>query len=743
MATSTSGINFTGLASGIDTNSIISQLMSLETAPIQRLQTQQVQLKNIQNAYSQFKSNLQSLNTSLSSFSTPGAFKSYAATSSNTDLLDATTSANAVEGIYDVIVHQLASSQKVSSSAFADTTSDLNLSGTFTVNSKDVTVTATDSLSDIAKKINDAKAGVTASVINGGTNKAYLSITSQTSGSEGSVSFAESGTGFNSGSLLSKLGLGDHLKTATSTQFSLPGVTDPNQTLDSALGLTGHSYEFSINGKSFTIDPQTTTLNSLLADINSTSGLTASISVVSGKSVLTMGPTTGDLVVTDTTGFLKDAGALMGATELVAAQDADVEIDGVHVSSSSNTLTDVISGVTLNLKDADAAKTVKVAVTPNTDATVTNVKSFMDSFNRITDFINQNSQFDATTFQSGVLFGDNVASQIQGSLNTSLFGSIANLSTQFNNLTQLGFSMDDTGKLTLDEAKLKDALTNDPDAVANVFRPAGRSANSDIQFVYGGNMSKASGAGGYDINITQAATKSTLTANTAQTTGNRGGELLTFTGSGMGPNGYQIAITSGKSLQDTVDAINSDAKLSDLMEASIVSGKLTLTSKRYGAASEIKVTSNYAAASDTSGIGTTGEATSVKGLDVAGTINGEDASGNGQFLVGKSGNDTTDGLQLQYTGTATGHVGSMIYTKGITGPIQNSVNTFIDGTSGLIVMTSKSLDDQIADLDKRISDIQTRAQSKQEELKAKFNAMESAMQAAQAQMARLSAIQKG
>ncbi|WP_218275347.1 hypothetical protein, partial [Pseudomonas sp. GP01-A4] len=87
-------------------------------------------------------------------------------------------------------------------------------------------------------------------------------------------------------------------------------------------------------------------------------------------------------------------------------------------------------------------------------------------------------------------------------------------------------------------------------------------------------------------------------------------------------------------------------------------------------------------ATNNSGIGPGGEGVSVAGLDVQGTINGEPATGSGQFLPGNTGNAKTEGLQIQYTGATTGAVGSITFSQGVSMVASGLANSFTDTVNG-------------------------------------------------------------
>jgi flagellar hook-associated protein 2 len=150
------------------------------------------------------------------------------------------------------------------------------------------------------------------------------------------------------------------------------------------------------------------------------------------------------------------------------------------------------------------------------------------------------------------------------------------------------------------------------------------------------------------------------------------------------------------------------------------------------------VTSNLTAGADNSGIGSAGAA--VNGLDVAGTINGEAATGSGQFLMGNTGNATTEGLQIQYTGNTTGAVGSVTLNRGIASLLSYRMESFTDSVNGLLTSVDRALTDQIEDLNDRITSTQERLAVREETLRKRFTAMEEAIGRLNAQSSQFGAV---
>lgn len=743
IGSSLSGINFSGLSSGIDTDSIISRLMQLEAIPIQRLQQRQAQLTQRQGLLNQFKSRLTAFATAAGSLNSTAAFNPLTATSSKTDVATIATTSGSVAGTYQLEVSKLAQSHKIASTAQSSATTALGLSGTFTVNGKGVTIGTNDTLTSIAQKINAVSPGLAAGIIDGGANNAYITLTAGTTGAASKIQIGDL-TGGVAAALGLVTGAGALRETITGGATSI-GFSSASTNLSSMLNFPGTgSKTFTLNGTNVAVDFDSTSLQGVANAINAAStGVTASV-----RSVTVNGTTQQKLDLTGLTTWADPDKALEAlgvvqrgfGNQMVVAQDADFRLDGVPLTSATNSITSVIPGATLTLLKANVTtpETSTITLTRDNGAVKQKIKDFADAYNGMLKFIKDNSKFDDETFATGGLFGDSTVSQIESTISSAMFNTPTGLTGTYTNLTQIGFGLDSDGLLSVNETTLDSAVSNNIESLSSLFRAVGASSNSQLTYLASTSKTKASSSAGYSVVITQAATQHALLGEAAQSAPLTQQEILTFNGALVGNAAYDIILDAGLTQAQIVDKINADAKLKDLLTASVDGGKLKLTAKKFGVPGAFTVTSNRPAAADTSGIGVTSIAT--QGVDVAGTINGETATGSGQLLTGATGNANTEGLQMLYTGTATGTVGSLVFTKGI-GPIFNDlVATFTDVTNGLLTATDKGIQDQMDGIDKSIEDMQARMSEKQIELRRRFSRMEEAISRMQGQQARLATI---
>ena len=130
--------------------------------------------------------------------------------------------------------------------------------------------------------------------------------------------------------------------------------------------------------------------------------------------------------------------------------------------------------------------------------------------------------------------------------------------------------------------------------------------------------------------------------------------------------------------------------------------------------------------------GTFGIAGSDTGVDVAGTINGQAATGSGRLLTSTAGD--SEGLTIEVTGSTTGDRGTVTFSRGLTGSLADLVEEFT-GTNGRLGTTTDSLQSTIDDIQDRIDSLEDRLVLREESLRRQFTAMEQAIATIQQQAA--------
>ena len=189
-----------GLISGLDTNKIIDQLKSIQQKPILKLQQQEADYQVELSAYGSLKSALSSLQSAMDGLDSTSDLTSFSASSGDTDLFTVSADDTAVSGSYSITVQQLAGAHKLASKE-AGAFSGEEPVGEGTIHFKigsggtvDIGVSATDTIDDVSQAINDANAGVRATVIFDGTNY-FLTLTTEKTGEENVINLTVTDTG--------------------------------------------------------------------------------------------------------------------------------------------------------------------------------------------------------------------------------------------------------------------------------------------------------------------------------------------------------------------------------------------------------------------------------------------------------------------------------------------------------------------------------------------------------------------
>lgn len=235
-----------------------------------------------------------------------------------------------------------------------------------------------------------------------------------------------------------------------------------------------------------TIDSNNNTLAGISAAINAANaGVTASVIAADDG----VGGTTQRLVLTSktlgSTGAIAVAvsgegtGATYGLSTLATAglvatqtaDDAKLTIDGIAITRSSNTITDAIDGLTLNLLKGTVATpgTASVTVAKNTAAVTSAVGAFVKAYNDAVTGIKTMTAYDAANKRASVLTGDSTARSIQSQLSSLVSTSISGITGGISRLSDIGITVQKDGTLATDSSKLSAALTDTTKDVKSLF----------------------------------------------------------------------------------------------------------------------------------------------------------------------------------------------------------------------------------------------------------------------------------
>jgi flagellar hook-associated protein 2 len=276
------------------------------------------------------------------------------------------------------------------------------------------------------------------------------------------------------------------------------------------------SLTLAVGGSSFnlTIGTSDDTLSGIANAINSAAnnpGITATvIQGTDGGHLLLSSSLTGaanTLSVTETDGGNALAALTYGTghtanyTQNAAASDASFTVAGVPYTSSSNDISDAISGVTLNLLGVTGSgagtgagggdpSSVNVTVGSDTSTVATNIQSFVTAYNTLQTALAGLGSYDSTTGTAGQLLGNPVLTGVQNQIQRALYSQVG--ASNYNTLASIGITTNSDGSLSVNSATLDNALSTNFSAVSQLFSGTNGVAtqlNSQITSALGSNGS--------------------------------------------------------------------------------------------------------------------------------------------------------------------------------------------------------------------------------------------------------------
>lgn len=561
-------------ATNLDVNSIVSQLMTVERQPINKLNVKEAGYQAKLSAYGSIKGALSSFQTSTQSLSSASNFQPLKATPSDATVFSASATSIAVAGTYSLEVTSLAQAQKLVATGQTSSADAIGTGASTTVTFDFGT-------------------------ISGGTFNA--------------------GTGKYTGAAFASNGDGTTSITIDSGNNSLQGIRDAINTAQ--MGVTATI----INDGSGT--PYRLALSSDSNGVSNSMKITVS----------------GDATVSSL--LAHDPAGTQNLAQTVTAQNADFKVNGVTVSKTSNTVSDVIQGVTLTLSKVTASPAT-LTVARDTAAVSSSITSFVKAYNDLAATLKNVSAYDAASQKGAILQGDSTVRSLQSQLRSMLSTPVVGTSGELTTLSDVGVTFQKDGTLKLDQTKLDSVMASNFSDIASLFAAVGKGTDSLVSFSSATSSTKA---GNYAVNITQLATRGTAVGSaTANTTiSSATNDALTLSVNGVSASlvlsaGTYTATTLAAELQSKINSVSalSDAGISVAVTQS--GGVLTITSSSYGSASIVDITGGNGASD------LLGTPTETGGVNVAGSIGAVTATGSGQTLTAASGDQ--QGLSITING---------------------------------------------------------------------------------------------
>jgi len=171
--------------------------------------------------------------------------------------------------------------------------------------------------------------------------------------------------------------------------------------------------------------------------------------------------------------------ATVNLFEIDAAQDAIIEVDGQAVTRSSNTISDAIEGVTINLlsETATPGTTTELRIRLDTNTIKAEIEDFVEAYNSMITNFNKLTAFNPDSGQKGSLFGDTTMRGVLTQIRRELTSQVPGLSGAVTSLVDLGITTQSDDKLSIDAAKLDEAISDNLTAVTTLFSSSDGIAN--------------------------------------------------------------------------------------------------------------------------------------------------------------------------------------------------------------------------------------------------------------------------
>ncbi len=569
-------VSFSGLNSGIDFQAAVDGIIAAKRIPVDRLEakieTNQGKIddlivtRTLTTALQESLTDLHGAITFDNSGSLFAAKQAFASSSradgetpsAPTNLVGVSVTSAAATGDHTIEVLQTARAHRIGSGEFTSTSDDLgtargltanSISGTIEIAGESIAVPSTDSLTELADRINAANSGddatgVSASIVSTSTTEHFLVLTvdetGQTLGDDISLSDPD-GILEDLGVLTSGGDFSNELQAARKAQFHADGLLDSTahsseaqSSSSSALGLDG-TLTFT-NTSGTTIGTLAYTATDSMDDIAaaiaadgalSAAGITATVATTSDGEVLQ---------ITGSSGFnLSDSGSLK--------DDLGIAKDDLVIERDSNTVSDLFEGVTLTLFQAEEGTTIEINIERDLSTVKTGIVSFVDAYNELRQELNRQLNVDPDTGQKNedaTLFGNSALEEIDRRIETLVGGGADGVSDAFSVLAQIGIDFVSNGELTdatladtleINEEVLDEALLTDPEEVRKLFEFDFSSSDSRVVLLgFDGSTTQKDGGFTLDIDYDEVE-----------------GEVSSITlddGAGTA-NGQSLAVTSG------------------------------------------------------------------------------------------------------------------------------------------------------------------------------------------------------
>lgn len=510
-----------GVFTSIDWNSMVDGLMQAEYQPYNRLVTQKSEVQSEQRAVNKIKSAFNSFQSALASLDSESDLRQATASSSDSGVVTASASSGVYEGSHSLVINQLATShrivhdtgitdlntkigpggstsQAVNGNTVADagatwfTTTANGASYTFDFGTEEAFTVEFDpstdyTMNEVVSMINTAAGYTAAEAVEDPPGTFSLELNARYKGAVGTMSQT-----LTSGDAVAELN--------DEADWTKTDGTEPSTSV------FAYSYDGETRTLNLAADATLEDLKDAINDDAGNPGVTASVLQYNGTYHLVLdGNETGsshsvtvDDGTTTLTGF--ETADFFIAQQ---AQSAEYRINGSPpvgswIESESNTLTDVVSGVTFNLAGTGSAT---VNVTRNTDSIAANLESLVAKYNTLAETIDLYTGYDAASQTGGILQGDSTIRSLLTPIRALLTSPVTGFDSSEDGLTlasQLGLEIDREGVLSFDRETFDELLETDYDNIIHFLGATDRAVLDSDYYSFDSAMDSTV-AGEYEI----------------------------------------------------------------------------------------------------------------------------------------------------------------------------------------------------------------------------------------------------
>ena len=429
MATTTNIVNTLGAGSGIDIKSLAENLVEAERAPRKdRIDAKIKQNETRISGYSALKYSLSQLKSAFEKVNDASEFASVKASNSQPLAFGVTTGSSTGTGSYSIEVGRLATEQRTASQVFAQRDTLLNGGGNFKLSvsvggsTSEIAVTGngttTPTPANVVSAINSAKLGVTAQLLN--TGNGYQIVLSG--------------------------------QTGAANSFSMGSTATADTHTDSSLVVTA-----------------TEGTNAVTASYTDANNQAVTLNLVKGSDGK-WSPASGDAIPPANAALTLSAqGPVQFNTTLQSAQDAQFNVNGLPITRASNSVSDVIDDITLNLYTTTSGA-ARLDLNRETTSIKDNLKALVTAYNEFSDNLKILGDPKSTVeTYGGALKSDNLLTSVRNQVRNLISGTSSTPGSTIQAARNVGLSIDRNGVLQLDETKLDTALQDNFGEVVTMF----------------------------------------------------------------------------------------------------------------------------------------------------------------------------------------------------------------------------------------------------------------------------------